>query len=208
MAIRWRYSGAPPLHILRTSAKPYLLQPRTADHELLLTRLSLLYAYGQTALYDSLIDGILMAGQGRNPRKALFVITDGIDNASTRSRKEIDSYAAPHPIPIYSIGIGDPSAQPPSSKIFNFSRADQNYVDAKLLKGLADASDAKMYLVPPNGPEPQMRADSVIIAPQIDNRYFVGFVATDMAHNPVRIELRNRQNESLKIENAPAGVTS
>jgi hypothetical protein len=56
--------------------------------------------------------------------------------------------------------------------------------------------------------EPRMRGDSVMIARRIDNRYFVGFVAADTAHNPLRIELRNHHNASLKIESAPAGVTS
>jgi VWFA-related protein len=190
------------------SSKPYLLQPLTSNHYLVLARLSLLHAYGQTALYDTLWDGMLMARHGCNPRKALFVITDGMDDVSRTTLAEIDAEAQKTNVAIYSIGIGNPAAKPPSSQIFNFSRVGENYVDAKTLKTLSDASQAKTYLVPPNGAERQIRADAIELAHQIDNRYFIGFVAADLTHNPVRIELRNHKNPSLKIENAPAGVTS
>jgi Ca-activated chloride channel family protein len=191
------------------SSKPFLLQPLTSNHELLLTRLSLLHAYGQTALYDTIIDGILMLNHACNPRKALFVITDGMDNVSQTTKTQIVAEAQKANVPIYSIGIGDQKAQPRSPDFIGFSFADENTVDTETLKSLASDSHAKTYLVRPVEAEQQkMRADATSIARQIDNRYAAGFVASDLQQNPVRIELRNRKDVSLKIEHAPEGVAS
>src|SRR5208282_6424584 len=47
------------------SDRPFLLQPFTSDHSLVMSRLGLLHAYGRTALYDVLLDGLLMVQRGR-----------------------------------------------------------------------------------------------------------------------------------------------
>lgn len=77
----------------------------------------------------------------------------------------------------------------------------------RALGDIAVESGGKTYVAPPTN-KSIGRADAIAIAHRIDNHYFVGFVATDLARNLVRIELRDHKNASLRIESAPAGVTS
>ena len=50
-----------------------------------MSRLALLHAYGRTALYDVILDGLIMVARGRYDKKALLVVTDGMDTASSSS---------------------------------------------------------------------------------------------------------------------------
>src|SRR5216684_2445649 len=60
------------------SDRDYLLQPFTTDHRTVLRQLSLLNAYGETALFDTIIDGLVMLRHGTWDKKALLVVTDGM----------------------------------------------------------------------------------------------------------------------------------
>jgi Mg-chelatase subunit ChlD len=64
------------------SNRPFLLQPFTTNHFLVRSRLALLHADGQTALFDTIMDGLIMVRHGRYDKKALLAVTDGMDNAS------------------------------------------------------------------------------------------------------------------------------
>ena len=46
-------------------------------HDLVMRRLGLLHAYGDTAIFDTIIDGLYAINRGRYDKKALLVVTDG-----------------------------------------------------------------------------------------------------------------------------------
>jgi VWFA-related protein len=71
------------------SGKPYRLQPLTNDHQAVIQRLDLLHAYGQTALFDTIKQGIAEVELSQNQKKVLLVITDGMDNTSTSTADEV-----------------------------------------------------------------------------------------------------------------------
>ena len=52
-------------------------------------RLGLLHAYGDTAIFDTLMDGLSTINRGRYDKKALLVVTDGMDNASRATLSEV-----------------------------------------------------------------------------------------------------------------------
>ncbi len=54
------------------SSHPFLLQPFTMNHDLVMRRLALLHAYGQTALFDVIMQGLNMVQRGRYDKKALY----------------------------------------------------------------------------------------------------------------------------------------
>src|SRR6185437_15080987 len=64
------------------SDQQFLLQPFTTNHELVMRRLGLLHAYGDTTIFDTIVDGLHTVNRGRYDKKALLVVTDGMDNAS------------------------------------------------------------------------------------------------------------------------------
>src|SRR5579875_304182 len=95
------------------SDNPYLLQPFTTDHAAVMSRLALLHAYGRTALYDVILDGLIMVQRGRYDKKALLVVTDGMDTASSSSIDQVVAQARRQGVLVYSIGIGDPNVSTP-----------------------------------------------------------------------------------------------
>src|SRR3984957_635301 len=92
------------------SSRPFLLQPFTTNHYLVLSRLELLHAFGQTSLFDTILDGLLMVEHGRYDKKGLLVVTDGMDNTSQSTVEQVVAQARRMGVLVYSIGIGDPNA--------------------------------------------------------------------------------------------------
>ena len=72
-------------------------------------RLALLHAYGQTALFDVIMQGLQMVQRGRYDKKALLVVTDGMDNTSASTVNDVVSQARRMGVLVYSIGIGNPN---------------------------------------------------------------------------------------------------
>jgi len=99
--------------LLEFSQRPRLLQDYTDDFFLLRQGLKHLRAQGHTTLYDAVHEALLKLWAGRNPKKVLFVITDGNDDHSTFSLQGSIELAKSYHIPIYAIGIGDPKAWSP-----------------------------------------------------------------------------------------------
>jgi len=71
----------------------------------ILARLEAVKAYGQTALHDAIALAPGLVGADRRGRKAIVLITDGVDNASKVSLFEAMSAARRVDVPIYSIGF-------------------------------------------------------------------------------------------------------
>jgi hypothetical protein len=120
------------------------LQPFTANHQLVIGRSSLFGAQGQTDIYDTLFDGLLMVRQGRYAHKALFMLTDGFDNARKRKKVEAMKDARQLNVAIYSIGIGSPIQGNISS---SWSR-DNTDVDMDTLDEFADATGGRPTMSP------------------------------------------------------------
>src|SRR5258708_4080799 len=94
------------------ASRPFLLQPFTTNHQLVLNRLQLLNAYGLTALVDTIINGLLMVRHGRWDKKALLVVTDGMDDESQADLPQVVATARRMGVLVYSIGIGNPNSAP------------------------------------------------------------------------------------------------
>jgi hypothetical protein len=92
-------------------------------------------------------------GKGAHTSRALVLITNGIDDAS--SMKEGDAIAAlkTTDVKIYAVGIGDPNAsRTPGIALGPFifgGGGDLNRVDAKVLKEMADDAGGEVFFVPP-----------------------------------------------------------
>jgi Ca-activated chloride channel homolog len=64
-----------------------------------------IYASGWTALLDAIYVGLQEVKRGHNRRKAIVLISDGGDNRSLHTRREIKQFAREADAQIYSIGI-------------------------------------------------------------------------------------------------------
>lgn len=191
------------------SDRPFLLQPFTRNHYLVLSRLVLLHAYGQTALFDTILDGLLMVQHGRYDKKALLVITDGMDNTSQSDLNRVIAQARRMGVLVYSIGIGDPNAPSlPSLAIGPFIvNGDIDQVDARTLKMLSSETGAKTYLVREVGDGAALRDACATISRELREQYTIGFVAPDAGrggYRNLRVDIPSRGDANVRVRK---GVT-
>src|SRR5262245_4498204 len=92
------------------------LAPFGTNRETILARLDLVKAYGQTALNDAIAAAPNVVQQEPSGRKAIVLITDGIDNASKLSLFEAMSAARRVDVPIYAIGFAASTAETGASQ--------------------------------------------------------------------------------------------
>ncbi|HWP44322.1 MAG TPA: VWA domain-containing protein [Blastocatellia bacterium] len=82
-----------------------LLQDFTTSPSEIMGRVTLVKARGSTALYDAVYLAVEKVRQGRHPRKAILVISDGEDNNSRYSGRELNDRIKEADVLIYAIGI-------------------------------------------------------------------------------------------------------
>lgn len=123
---------------------------------------------GKTALYDAVEEGLEQLRLGRREKKALLLISDGGDNASIYTRREITNLVEGSPATIYTIGIydeGDPDRTP------------------GLLRQLAEISGGEAFF-------PESVAGLTVICHRIAEdlkvRYTVGYVPQASSGNSLR----------------------
>ena len=90
------------------STRPDMDSQFTSDFNGMLEKTLFFEAQGATALTDTKFAALRKTRTGHNPRKALLVISDGMDNHSRYSKGELLSAAMEADVQIYSISIFDP----------------------------------------------------------------------------------------------------
>lgn len=92
--------------LVEFSNRAKLAEDFTTDPSRLQARLSLRPAEGATALYDGVYLGLSRAKRGQNPRKALLLITDGEDNHSRYSLRDLREFVRESDVQIFVIDLG------------------------------------------------------------------------------------------------------
>lgn len=123
---------------------------------------------GRTALYDAIFASLHQLDMGRRDKKTLVLISDGGDNISTHTKKDVEHKVDETVATIYTVGI------------FDENDPDRN---PGILKWLANVSGGVAYF-------PQDLKDIVPvcrqIAKDIRNRYTIGYVPPDGRPGQVR----------------------
>jgi VWFA-related protein len=140
---------------------------------------------GKTALNDAVVEGLRQLQLGRREKKALVLISDGGDNASAHSRREVLNMVESSPATLYTIGIydeGDPDRDP------------------GLMRRLAEISGGEAYF-------PQNVAGMADVCRGIANdlrvRYSVGYVPqagtgkNSLRHVRVRVSLPGHESATV-----------
>lgn len=179
------------------STKPDLVQSFTTDHQMVATQMEGLHAYGQTALYDVTNAALQSLEDADYPNRTIILITDGMDNTSTATREEVAAQARKHGVPIYSIGIGDPTEPEGriSVAIGPFTVDESERVDAESLKAFSAAAGGRTFIVPGTAADAGngfMTALSVI-ADTIARGYSIGVVIPEnVTLSAVKLTIQNR----------------
>jgi len=107
-ALKFLETGTPDdeYFLVEFSSRAHLAEGFTSDISRLRDKLTLVPAQGNTALYDAVYLGLAQLKSGQNPRKALLLITDGEDNHSRYSRRDIREFVREADAQIYVIDMG------------------------------------------------------------------------------------------------------
>ena len=92
--------------LVQFSDYAWLTQDFTTNVSRVENRLASLRTQGSTALYDALYLGLTKVSAGLHSRKALLLITDGVDNHSRYSRGDIRRFLREADVQVYSIDLG------------------------------------------------------------------------------------------------------
>jgi len=101
------------IFLYRFSNVPMLLQDWTKDRTALSRALGRITPNGGTAMYDAVAAAIPLAQKGEYRKKALLVISDGNDTASSTSIRDLKGQIRESEVLVYAIGI-DGQYDPPS----------------------------------------------------------------------------------------------
>ena len=104
------------IFLYRFSNVPMLIQDWTKDRAVLSRALGRITPNGGTAMYDAVADAIPLAQKGQNRKKALLVISDGIDTSSSTTVRDVKAQIRESEVLVYAIGIdgeGEQTYSPP-----------------------------------------------------------------------------------------------
>ncbi len=188
------------------SDRPYLLQPFTMNHSLVMQKLGLLRANGETALFDTIMRGLKMVEHGRYDKKALLVVTDGMDNQSRETVEGVVGEARRLGVLVYSIGIGDPNATAGLGSIaigpLVIGGGDVDRVDAETLSALSKETGARTYIIHQVGDGAQLRAACEQISLELREQYTIGFVAPDASaggYRSVHVDVPTHADAAVRV---------
>ncbi len=84
-----------------------LVQDFTSLSEALQNRVAVIKSKGNTALYDAVYSAVEKVRQGRHHKKALLIFSDGGENSSRYSGKELQNLLRESDVQIYAIGMDE-----------------------------------------------------------------------------------------------------
>ncbi len=94
-------------YLIAFNSRAQLLLDKSRDGEAVLNKLTLVEPKQNTALYDACYLGVERVSRGTHQKKALLIISDGQDNSSRYSFKEVRRLMKESDVVIYSVGILD-----------------------------------------------------------------------------------------------------
>ena len=88
------------------------VQPFTSSANQVIDALPKLSAYGTTALYDAIAETAARLETRPSPRRAVIVVTDGLDTASNKTIEDVSGIASAIDVPVYVVVVMSASNNP------------------------------------------------------------------------------------------------
>jgi Ca-activated chloride channel homolog len=140
---------------------------------------------GRTALYDGIVAALQQLGKGSHLKKALVILSDGGDNASTSTMDDVLRWAKESTATLYTIGFYDPGDK------------DRN---PKLLRRLSALTGGDSYVA---NNFHQLQNVWLKVAGGIRSQYTIGYVSTNAKHDGlfrnVKIVVRDSLGKPLQV---------
>jgi VWFA-related protein len=154
------------------NTEPQLLQGLTSNLDDIRGRMMLLEAKGRTALLDAVMLSMDEMKHARNRRKVVLIVSDGGDNSSRSTVREVKARVREGDVQVYSIGIEDPAW-------FRGPSVDQ-LQGAALLSSLASQTGGRLYEIDNASDLPDAAAK---IGTALRNQYVLGYVPAAQKHD-------------------------
>lgn len=147
--------------VIGFSDKPELISGFTESISDIQNKMVFTQAKGMTALLDAIYLGLHHMDKAKNPRKALLIISDGGDNHSRYTEREVKSVVQEADVQIYAIGLFE--ALPPT---------DEERLGPGLLSDVTEATGGRVFTVN----DPRELADvATKIGIQLRDEYVLGY---------------------------------
>lgn len=171
LAARRRAGDDFALYVFDSDGKANELVPFTENPGAITRAVDVVKPWGKTAFFDALAEMPAYSELGRNPSRAIILLSDGIDNASKLTRSQIEQKLEGVSIPIYAFGLREPgelhltAQQPVTEEMSNID----------LLEELAAATGGRLYV----GNQPEILASAMDgIEKELRAQYLIGFSPT------------------------------
>lgn len=139
-----------------------LVQDFTTSGDQIASHLMFVQPKGNTALYDAAYLAVEKVNQGRHEKKAILIISDGQDNSSRYTYKELRNRVKESDVQIYAIGITDPY----SDSMAGFGRS--------VLEEITRSTGGRSFF-PSAFNEPELVEICTRIALELRHQYSIGF---------------------------------
>jgi len=103
--VRWIEPARDEVTLLSFDRNLRTVHPFTADPLAVLPHLDELQPYGMTSLYDAIAEAAQPLTERARPRRAVLVVTDGIDNGSELTPPEVSRIASEIDVPVYVVAV-------------------------------------------------------------------------------------------------------
>ncbi len=154
--------------LVAVADRPQLISDFTRSIEDIQNKLLFTEPKGQTALVDTIFLALNKAKQGRYEKRALLVISDGGDNHSRYSQRELKEFAQEADTQVYAIGIHD-NPRTPAERL-----------GPLLLAEIAEATGGRAFTVNHASELPDIAAK---IGLELRSQYVLGYHPTNPKHD-------------------------
>ena len=146
--------------------------PFTDNADIVLRALEQVKPYGKTAFFDAIATMPARSQLGKNPTRAIILLSDGIDNASRLTRLQLAAKLEGVSVPIYALGLRQPSERRPKPQGL---RVSEELSDLDVLEEIANDTGGRLFL----GTKPAQFAQSAaVMDSNLRAQYLIGFAPT------------------------------
>ncbi|MGH9431161.1 MAG: VWA domain-containing protein [Terriglobia bacterium] len=155
--------------LINFAERPNLISGFTSQFEHLQDRLLFVKSGGRTALLDAIYMGLTQMRKATSSRKAILVISDGGENHSRYTERDIKQMVKEADVEIYAVGIFEPLA--------SRARTPEEAAGPSLLSDLAEISGGRMFSVEDADELPDI-AEKISI--ELRNQYVIGYKPSNL----------------------------
>ena len=123
--------------------------------------------------------GLYEIRRGRYDKRALLVVTDGMDNRSKTARAQVIAAARAMKVLIYTIGIGEEAVTSDDHTIAGLLKSDADEVDMSTLHALADETGARAFNLRRVGDGDELSRDCEAISNELRQQYTIAYLSPD-----------------------------